>query len=75
VTGLDTLKRAQAARLLAMLQEARAVAEIAESMALADGGWQHPATLERIERAQVLERSLLGLLAARAPAPRPNAGP
>jgi ABC-type uncharacterized transport system ATPase subunit len=74
VTGLDTLKRAQAARLLAQLQETRAIMAIAEDMAFAEDGWHHPATLERIERAQALERALVGLLTARAPAPRPPAG-
>jgi len=71
MTNLDTLRREQAARLLAILQEARAMTEIAESMALSQGDWQHPATLERIELAQVLERTLSALLAVRAPAPRP----
>jgi hypothetical protein len=75
VNGLDQLSRAQAARLLQLAQEARAIAEIGEALALADGGWQHPATLERIERAHTLERCIEGLLAARAGAQRAPGAP
>ncbi len=75
MSGLDQLSRAQAARLLQLAEEARAIAEIGEALALLDGEWQHPATLERIERAHTLERCIAGLLAARAPVQRPPVAP
>lgn len=75
MSGLDQLSRAQAARLLQLAQEARALAEIGEALALDDGEWQHPATLERIERANTLERCLAGLLAARATVQRAPGAP
>jgi hypothetical protein len=75
VSGLDQLNRAQAARLLQLAQEARALAVIGEAMALADGEWQHPATLERIERSHTLERCIEGLLAARAGVQRAPGAP
>ena len=75
MSGLDQLSRAQAARLFQLAQDARAIAEIGEALALADGEWQHPATLERIERSHTLERCIEGLLAARATVQRAPGGP
>lgn len=71
MNGLDRLNRAQAGRLLQLAQEARALAEIGEALALADGIDPHPATLERLERARTLERCIAGLLASRSPRPTP----
>jgi hypothetical protein len=66
MSNLDNLRREQAARLLSQLQQTRATIEIVEALALSDDGWQHPATLERLERCQTLERTLAALLASRA---------
>ena len=67
--ALDRLTRDQADRLLQQLQKTQALAHIIEAQVLADGIEQHPATVQRLEQARIMERALLQLLATRASRP------
>ena len=68
MSNLDALSRAQAARLLEMQQEARAMGEICEALVEADGLSPQPKTLERLERSRALEACIARLLGARSAA-------
>ena len=67
--ALDRLTRDQADRLLQQLQKTQALAHIIETQIMADGIEQHPATVQRLEQARIMERALLQLLATRASRP------
>jgi hypothetical protein len=67
--ALNRLTRAQADRLLQQLLKSQALSNIIEAQVLADGIEQHPATVQRLEQARIMERALLQLLASRAPRP------
>jgi hypothetical protein len=69
MSGLTRLTRAQAEELLQQLQKSQALAHIIEAQVLADGIEQHPATVQRLEQARIMERALLQLLSTRAPRP------
>lgn len=63
---LDSLSRAEAARLL---KEARAVAalgDLLEEQMCAEVGQVHPLTMERLQRARTLQTCIERLLTARA---------
>jgi hypothetical protein len=67
--ALDRLTRAQADELLQQLKNCQALAHIIETQIMADGIEQHPATVQRLEQARIMERALLQLLATRASRP------
>jgi hypothetical protein len=67
--ALDRLTRDQAEQLLQQLKNSQALAHILKAQVLADGIEQHPATVQRLEQARIMERALLQLLASRAPRP------
>ena len=72
--ALNRLTRAQADELLQQLKNSQALAHIIEAQILADGIEQHPATVQRLEQARIMERALLQLLATRAPRPVGGSG-